>query len=96
MSHARRKGFIRPCFTVAVKSPTWVRCPSAPRCGGVLRYDLAARIDGYVAQCEARDADTSWAYECGFDFCWDAVSEEWKLLMPEFLPGEPDRDPDFW
>lgn len=74
----------------------WVRCPSAPRCGGRLRYDLGARIDGYVARCEPRDATASWAYECEFDFCWDAVSEEWKLLMPEFLPGDADLDPDHW
>jgi hypothetical protein len=61
-----------------------------------LRYDLVARTNGYVAQCEARDPAQSNLYECRFDYRWDAASEEWKLLMPEFLPGESDRDPDVW
>jgi hypothetical protein len=75
----------------------WVRCPSAPRCRGVLRYDLVARTNGYVAQCEARDPKQPHEYECRFDYRWDAAAEEWKLLMPEFLPGElGDRDPDLW
>jgi len=55
-----------------------VSCPIG-RCPGVLRYDLGRRVNGYVAQCEAEEA---WSPrdECGAEYQWDAVDEEWRPL----------------
>ncbi len=56
-------------------------CP-APRCPGVLRYDLALRGDGYVARCESKEA-WSPSDECEAEYRWDAPQEDWRKIVPQ-------------
>ncbi len=54
-----------------------IACPTA-RCPGVLRYDLAQRGDGFVAQCQPLVPWSSPNGECRRGFRWDATHEDWK------------------
>jgi hypothetical protein len=54
-----------------------VPCPTV-RCRGVLRYDLAQRGDGFIAKCEPQARWTASNGECGREFRWAAVREEWE------------------
>ena len=53
-------------------------CPYS-HCPGVLRYDLLDRTNGFVARCEGTGR-WSLRSECGSEYRWDAVHEEWEMV----------------
>jgi hypothetical protein len=54
-------------------------CPT-PKCPGVLRYPLQARLDGDLVRCRPKVPSLPATIECTRTWQWDAAREEWRSV----------------